>query len=144
MKRILATALVLATVITSAFTIKNEDPKKGIKFFEGTFQEALTEAKETNKLIFLDAYAAWCGPCKRMSAYVFTNEQVGEYYNENFINVKMDMEKGEGPVLAQQLRVSAYPTLFFINGEGKVTYNHVGYLPVDGFLNLGKEVNKKQ
>ena len=116
--------------------------KGGIEFFEGTFKEAMEKAKKENKLIFLDTYASWCGPCKRMSAYVFTNEEVGKYFNENFVNVKMDMEKGEGPALAAQLRVSAYPTLFFIDGYGNGKYTHVGYLKADDLLSLGKEVLK--
>lgn len=38
---------------------------KGILFFNGTFKEALLEAKKENKPIFLDVYATWCGPCKK-------------------------------------------------------------------------------
>ena len=48
-------------------------------------------------MIFLDAYASWCGPCKMLQKNVFTKKAVGDFYNSKFINVKMDMEKGEGP-----------------------------------------------
>lgn len=142
MKRILALGLV-AIISLTGFTLIEEE-KKGIQFFEGTFKEALEKAKAEDKLIFLDAYASWCRPCKMMSAYVFTKPEVGEYYNEHFINVKMDMEKGEGPNLARQLKVTAYPTFFYINGDGQVKYFKKGYIESDDLLKLGAQINKKK
>jgi len=36
----------------------------GIQFFKGTFQQALAKAKKENKMIMMDCYTTWCGPCK--------------------------------------------------------------------------------
>jgi len=116
---------------------------QGIEFHQGTWEEALAKAKAENKLIFMDAYASWCGPCKMMSKNVFPNKKVGEFYNQNFISVKMNMEKGEGPELARKYRVRAYPTLFFINGDGKVVHQSLGYHRKNEFLKLGKQALKK-
>jgi thiol-disulfide isomerase/thioredoxin len=112
--------------------------QNGIVFFEGSWEEALETAKKEHKIIFMDAYAEWCGPCKRMAKEVFTLKEVGDFYNKHFINVKMDMEKGEGPKLASKYRVSAYPTLFFINGNGELVNSKVGGLNADQLLGLGK------
>jgi len=69
----------------------------GINFVENkSWKEVLAMAREKNKLIFLDAYASWCGPCKYLQRDVFTDEEVGKFFNDVFINVKMDMEQGEG------------------------------------------------
>lgn len=65
----------------------------GICFFEGTFNEAIAEAKSQQKNLFIDCYTSWCGPCKRMSNGVFTQKNVGDYFNKNFICLKVDMEK---------------------------------------------------
>ena len=73
-----------STVSDNAQATTDEETD-GIQFFTGTWDEALEKAKEENKLIFLDAYASWCGPCKRMSKSVFTDEKVGEFFNANFI-----------------------------------------------------------
>lgn len=110
----------------SAFTSKNK-AEKGIVFYEGNFEAALAKAKAENKIIFLDAYASWCGPCKKMAANVFTDEKVGEYFNANFINLKIDMEKGEGPSIASKYPVQYYPTLFFIDSNGKLLKKVIGY-----------------
>ncbi len=116
---------------------------EGIDFFKGTFQEALAKAKEEGKPIFVDAYAVWCGPCKRMAKTVFTDAAVGEFYNANFVNMKLDMERGEGAKFRQAYPVSAFPTLFYIDASGEVMHKQKGAQPVDGFIALGKKVLNK-
>lgn len=112
---------------------------QGIEFFEGSWQEALAEAKANNKLIFVDAYASWCGPCKRMSATVFTQKEVGDFFNERFLNFKIDMEKGEGPAFGRKYPVRAYPTLLFIDYDGTLVHRQVGAQRVESLLALGEK-----
>ncbi|MDQ3142948.1 MAG: thioredoxin family protein [Bacteroidota bacterium] len=131
----------LVTSLTSHLV--SQDKKGGINFFHGKFEEALAQAKKENKLIFMDAFTTWCGPCKRMSASVFPDPAVGEYYNANFINIKVDMEKTEGPSLAGKYAVASYPTLLYIDGDGKVIHRTAGARPADAFIELGKEALKK-
>lgn len=116
---------------------------QGIQFHEGTWEEALEKAKQEERLIFVDAYASWCGPCKRMASTVFVHETVGQYYNANFINVKIDMERGEGPMFGQKYPVSAYPTLFFIDPDGELVHKQVGGQNVESFLKLGETALSK-
>ena len=99
---------------------------QGIEFFKGTFDEAKAQAKKEDKLIFMDAYASWCGPCKRMAKNVFPKKEAGDYFNKNFVNVKMDMEKGEGRGLAKKYSVGSYPTLLFLDYNGDVVYKTKG------------------
>ena len=113
---------------------------QGMRFvLKNSWKDVLAQAKKENKLIFLDAFATWCGPCKYMQDEVFTNSQVASFFNKNFINVQMDMEKGEGPQLAEDFGLTAYPTLFFINGDGKVVHKNVGALESEEFIKLGNE-----
>lgn len=98
----------------------------------------LERAKKENKIIFLDAYATWCGPCKKMDSEVYTDKAAAEYYNANFINVKYDMEKGEGPMLATKYGVTAYPYLLFINADGALLHKGIGYKPAADFMKLGQ------
>ena len=74
---------------------------------------------------------------------IFPNEEVGEFYNQNFINVKLDMEKGEGLKFRRQYPVSAFPTLYYIDYTGKVVQKVVGGQSVEGFLGQGKLALRK-
>jgi len=115
--------------------------QQSIKFENSDFAAILAKAKTEKKLVFLDAYAAWCGPCKLMEKNVFTDKTVAEFYNQNFINAHFDMEKGEGPSLAAKYGIRSYPTLLFLNGEGEIVGKELGYIQTKEFLELGKKNN---
>lgn len=112
---------------------------QGIEFFKGTWAEALEKAKSEERLIFVDAFASWCGPCKRMAAQTFPDPKVGEYFNANFVNLKIDMEKPENSDFAGKYPVSSYPTLLFIDATGKIVLKEVGAKNVDQILETGKK-----
>lgn len=107
---------------------------QGIDFFHGSFAEAKQKAAAEKKLIFIDAYTTWCGPCKKMAKDVFPQESVGKYFNAQFVNMKIDMEKGEGPELAQKYAVNAYPTYLFLDANGEVVHKALGYIPAGEFV----------
>ncbi len=131
--------------VTLAFTILSSIQlfSQGINFFQGTWQETLEEAKKQDKIIFVDAYATWCGPCHRMSKYVFTQEKVGDYYNKHFVNVKLDMESAEGLKFRKKHSVSAYPTFFFIDHRDEEVHMVRGAQPAEDFIRLGERVLKE-
>lgn len=106
-----------------------------IAFKEADWKTQLATAKKENKLIFFDAYTTWCGPCKMMAKDVFTKDSVADLFNQTFLNVKYDMEKGEGPGLQNKYGVSAYPTYLFINGDGEIVHKIVGSMPAAEFMN---------
>ncbi|MES2386793.1 MAG: thioredoxin family protein [Bacteroidota bacterium] len=112
---------------------------QGIEFEHSSWADILAKAKKENKPVFLDAFTTWCGPCKYMARNVFTDETVGNFYNKNFINAKIDMEAGEGIRLAQQYEVSAYPTLFYISGDGELLHVGLGSRGTTEFIKLGEE-----
>ncbi|MGA9212909.1 thioredoxin family protein, partial [Kaistella sp.] len=113
---------------------------QGMKFEENkSFKDLLATAKKENKLLFVDAFTTWCGPCKLMAKNVFPQAPVGEFYNANFINSKIDMEKGEGIDIAKKYKVMAYPTYLFINGDGELIHRVTSYYEAEDFINVGKD-----
>ncbi len=127
--------IILPVLFLFLFTVVSG---QGIVFMEGNFSEALAKAKKENKLVFIDCYTTWCGPCKWLSANVFTNKKAGEYFNSHFINFKLDMEKGEGKDVRTKYQVAAYPTLLFIDGDGIMQHRAVGAMDTVAFLKLGE------
>jgi putative disulphide-isomerase len=95
-------------------------------FQELTLEKALEKAKGENKKVFVDCYTSWCGPCKMMAEKVLPLKEVGEYMNERFVCIKVDMEKGEGPDLARKYKVTAYPTFLVLKADGSLMQRVVG------------------
>jgi thiol:disulfide interchange protein len=141
MKNVQRFTLLLLFVLTVT-GLQAQTEATGIQFFHGTFAEAQVKAKQENKLIFMDAYTSWCAPCRFMAANVFTDQSVGEYYNAHFINMKVDMEKGEGIDLSRRYSVMAYPTLLFLDGNGEVKSRTMGGKPAAEFIALGQKAVK--
>ncbi len=111
---------------------------QGILFFEGTWQEAIDSAVKSNRAIFLDAYTTWCVPCKKMEKEVFPDAGVGAVFNERFVSIRVDMEKGEGLILAERYGVEAYPSLLFIDAFGGLLHRDVGFKTAAQLIGLAE------
>jgi thioredoxin 1 len=125
-------------VYTNPNTNFSKDDAGGIQFFRGTWTEALAFSQKEQKPIFLDVYATWCGPCKRLKEYVFSNKNVGTYFNKHFINVSFNAEVDNGITVSNQYQVNSYPSLLFINNDGTIKTKHEGYIDADALIALGK------
>ena len=110
-----------------------------IVFYDTTWAAVKAKAKTEGKPIYVDCYTTWCGPCKWMNKNVFTNKEVADYYNTHFINVKMDMEKGEGKDMASRSRVKSYPTFLYFDKNGKTMHRTQGTRDTATFLQDGKD-----
>jgi thioredoxin-related protein len=118
-----------------AFSMESRD---GIKFETCTLSEALEKAAAEGKRVFVDCYTSWCVPCRKLSKEVFILPEVGGYFNHRFVSIKLDMEKGEGPDVAQRYDVNAYPTLLVLTPDGKVENKVLGYRSAKELLQLIK------
>jgi thioredoxin-related protein len=134
MKSILILLLSLTSITLTTISAQ------GITFQSDTlsWQAILDKAKTENKIVFVDAYTSWCGPCKRMARDIFTQKSVGDVFNAAFVNVKMDMENGEGPALAMRYGVKAYPTYMFVTANGELVHRGLGAMPAEKFIAIGK------
>ena len=116
--------LILGTALLCGFLCRVA--AQGVEFRDLTFGQALEQARTENKLVFMDCYTSWCGPCKNMLKNVFTLPEAGEFMNAHFVCVKYDMEKGEGIGLKKQFAVRAFPTFFIIRPDGTVQHRLAG------------------
>jgi thioredoxin 1 len=129
----------LSLCLTLTACAQSKSTNKQINFIENDWDKALKQAAAQNKYIFVDAYATWCGPCKMLKATTFKNNKAAAFFNQNFVNVALDMEDGTGPQLAQQWRMEAYPTLFIFNPKGQLVLKTVGYIGAKDLMRFGEE-----
>lgn len=114
---------------------EHETPNdQGIVFFVGSLQEGLEKAKSENKLLFVDCYTTWCGPCKILKQYTFKDANLGDYMKENYVSMAIDMETFEGGILAKKYGIEAYPTLMFLDKYGRVINHQVGGIGAEALL----------
>ncbi|SMD02187.1 Thioredoxin-like [Pedobacter africanus] len=102
--------------------------------FNNSWSEAKEKAIHSKKLIFIDCYTSWCAPCKWMEKNVFIQPAVARYYNDNFVNLKVDMEKGEGIAMRKQYNVQSFPTYLFVNVNGDIVHRTASRMEAEAFL----------
>ncbi|QQT28116.1 thioredoxin family protein [Sphingobacterium spiritivorum] len=124
----------------------------GIKFEHGlSWNQIKEKAKKENKHIFVDCFTTWCGPCKYMANTVFPQPKVGEFFNSNFINAKIQMDQtkddsedikawyAEASRFEKDYNVRAYPTFLIFDPNGNLVHRIVGGGEADQFITRAKE-----
>lgn len=115
----------------------SHDTENGIKFRRETWGEVVEMAKKEHKLIFLDVYATWCGPCKKLKKNTFADPKVGTFFNSNFINLSLDGEQAEGLALMKKYGLRGFPSLLIIDENGNVIAETGGYQSPDKIIKFG-------
>lgn len=100
---------------------------------------AITKAKQQNKTIFIDTYASYCNPCKQMEIE-FRNPELSSYFNNNFLNVRVNMEGPWAEEFKNNFHIVFLPTLLFINPDGQVRMTIDHLVTARDLLNLGKHI----
>ena len=107
-------------------------------FFNGSFEDALALAAQEEKMVFVDVYTIWCGPCVVMQETVFPLPEVGEFFNARFVNYKLDAENEEqnGPELEAHYDIQVYPTYLILDHNGNEQHRASSALPSDQFITM--------
>jgi len=140
MARYFLVLFVLSACVLVPPAVHAQSAKKAdsIVFINNSWINALHQAQVQNKYIFVDAYATWCGPCNLLKSTTFRNDKAAAFFNANFINVEIDMERGDGPDLAQRWGIQAYPTLLVFDSNGKPITEALGYMSANALVKFGK------
>lgn len=113
----------LTLIITAAALA--QDP--GVKWFKGSLDKAMEAAKKEDKIVFIDFYADWCSPCKMLDKMVWQDaDSARQIKAMKVIPMKMDAEK-EGLEAARKYSVRSYPTILFIDRDGKEIARMAGF-----------------
>lgn len=122
----LALTALSVVVLTGTVGCSQAAEEKGSGILEVTDETADQEIFEEKKPVFVDFFATWCGPCKRLSPII--DELSGEYKGTVKF-VKVDVDKS--PKLAQKYEVMAMPTMKFLTQKCKNGKSLVGYKEKD-------------
>ncbi|SIO02881.1 hypothetical protein [Chitinophaga niabensis] len=126
------------------FTLPAFAQKEGIRFFKGSWDKALAEAKQSRKLIFVHARLYFSTISERLENEVFPLKELGDKYNQHFINYRMDMEGRTGRSIGEEFQVRGNPTYLFINGDGDLVYKAYGFTSnIKRFLILADTVLRR-
>jgi thioredoxin-related protein len=138
-----------ATIIVT--NLENRGSRSGIQWTEGfTWEQVKSKARKENKYIFLDCFTTWCGPCKMMDEKVYINDTVGDYFNQQFIAVKVQMDKTkkdnafiqswykDAEEIGKQYRIEGYPSFIFLDPHGNIVLQRTGYQSVKFFMAMAQ------
>jgi thioredoxin 1 len=140
--RILALCIALLSGLYSLHaSAQQKDAAQEIKFSQQSYKQVLAKAKASHRRVFVDAYATWCAPCKELRKTTFKDAKAAAYFNKNFINFSIDVEKGDGVELAKAWQVEGLPTLLIVDENGKVLANHTGFVDGNGLLQFAEEAS---
>jgi thiol-disulfide isomerase/thioredoxin len=118
---LLAFALLFAAPLRAA-----TEEKTAVPFRSLAFDAACAAAKDEGKLVFIDFYTTWCGPCKELDKTTWRDAGVGKLVGEKAVALKLDAEK-EGKDQAKRYKIDAYPTLLLLKPDGMEVDRIVGF-----------------
>lgn len=120
---------------------------KGTNFEHGlSWQQVKDKAKKERKYLFVDCFTTWCGPCKHMTSNVFPQEKVGEFFNKNFVNVKVQFDKtkedseaikswyADAESIDKEFAITGYPTFLILSAQGELISKIVGAYAADELI----------
>ena len=88
------------------------------------------EITNTDKLVLIDFFATWCGPCKMLSPII---SEIANEYSDSVKVCKVNVDENQD--LALKYNIMSIPTLVFVK-EGKVLKSSVGFCPKSELENI--------
>ena len=118
-------------LIVSLLLLTSCGNKESVNWFIGDLNAASSVAD--NKVIMLDFYTDWWYACNLLDANTFTNQNVAQTLNENFINIKVDAETKYGKQLFSDFSGTGYPLILFLDSDKNEIDRFYGYYEADKF-----------
>jgi thioredoxin 1 len=104
--------------------------KAGSVKTQGMDDAAYLQMIKSDKIVLIDFYAPWCGPCRRMEPLL---KEVSEFYKGKATIIRINID--EHPEIAKKQKIDEIPFFkYYVNGEEKG--NYIGELNRETFDRL--------
>ena len=130
---ILVALIGVVIALSSSTDSEMEDTTTSSLQWGTDLNQAMQEAKNTNKSIFVDFYADWCYYCKEMDEVTYTDPQVEEKLTQNYVLVKINVD--DNPDLSSQYQAYNLPTMVILDSDGNEINRIIGYQTPEQLLN---------
>src|SRR5437879_2800757 len=101
-----------ATIVCLCSFAAAEEP-----FADVSLKQAKADAREKDRVVMIDFYTTWCGPCKQLDKTTWKDEDVQKWLGKHVVAIGLDAEQHEKT--ASKYNVHAYPTILFIKPDGE-------------------------
>ncbi len=102
----------------------------GVKWFEGSLEQALARARAERKLVLVDCWARWCRYCRVMDQKTWALPEVARVVQQETIPMKaeVDAHRGVGRSWQERYGVLALPAVLILEPrEGKKLEHLLGF-----------------
>lgn len=112
--------------------------EESLDFFVGTWNQACEIAEARQKPLFVYVYVNYERESNQMNNEVFTQSKIASFYEQNFINLKVNLHSQQGAFLRQKYQLRDFPSLLFFDQKRKLIVQDSGLKSVNEFLRIGK------
>ena len=112
---------------------------QGVTWNDITFDEALVQASQENRRLFVYVFTPWCGNCEQIESQAFTTPEVAAL-TADLLTIQVDGDTEEGEVVTERYGTTGFPTVLILAPDGEEVDRILGFAYLDLFTDSLQEL----